>query len=180
MSYRLILPSLIVVFLDYFVLSPLLPLKESFLVPIFLMALIVTIKDYGLAAATGLICSFFSELLGSFNIGTMTLPFLFSLVLYAWFDRFLNLKSMQYGQDKTIPRFFFETMSVVILMYAYYILSFFLQKLIYGIDYNWQSWLVSFFSYKTLVFVIPQSILILIVLWYLKDRNNPIMFSRYD
>ncbi len=172
MNYRLYFLCLLAIFLDSFILLPLLGARESFLVIVFLASLIVTVKDHRTLVLVGLLACLTQELLTGANFGVFMLSFLTALILYAWFDNFLSLRPSNYRQERVWRQLLSDFFSAIFLVYFLSFFVFAAQKIFYEHALGWNKFFSIFYSGRSFVFITVGLILVLPAVEYINNKRS--------
>ncbi len=179
MSYRLFFVFLAVVIFNYFIALPIFGLKESFIIPILLAVLMIVFTDYVTIAIWGLLFGFICEVMGSFNTGTIIIPFYLTLLIYGWLDKFFNLKASRYKDGGDLSKFLYELISVIGVVYISFSIGFFTDKVFYDKMLRLHDWAGNFYNYATFGIILVQSVIVLLIITYFRQEKRATFNKRY-
>ena len=165
--------------LSNFLLLSFFEVKENFLLPIFLVILMVVMSDYRLSIIAGITFSIIGEIISGFHLGSIVLPFLLTFSIYIWFSGFLNIKVVKFYPEGFYPEFIIEVVSITSMTYIFYVFNFFSERIFYNADLTWHQWLSIFYNGRVITIILVEIVAMLIILKYLKANKSIAIRSGY-
>ena len=177
--FRLFFLFIIIMLLSNFFLLSFFEVKEDFLLPIFLVILIIVVSDYRLAVIMGIIFAIIGEIVSGLHLGSIVISFLFTFLAYIWASRFFNIKAVKFYPEGSVIEFILEIVSAVSMMYLFSIFNFFSEKIFYSRGLSWHQWLLIFYNPRAITIICIEAVVVLLILKYFKVKKSIIIPSGY-
>ena len=179
MTRRLFFVFIATILLDGFILLSFSEMKENFLLPVFLIIMMLVLVDYKSSIIAGTTLSIIGEVASGLHFGTVSIPFLLTLLLYVWFSSFLNLKAIKFYPEGSLFEFTSEIISAAGLTYIFYVFSFLTENILYKTNLTWHQWILIFYNSRTLSIIGIEAVVVLLILKYFRIKKNITITSRY-